>query len=147
MTPDRVGAPVSRVAAAAAVVTVMSLSACSENDRTFTPTPAVSAPPPAVAGAGLATNVETDTACRLVDEATRSQLDNQLTPDGDGATVEAITRNAAKSNIESIKLAGVQLQGRYENWLRADGSAAAEQELLDAARRLVAACTDAGVGP
>lgn len=133
----------------AAALLTAALSACSNTEPdTTTPAPATSsATPPAAAaaGAGPSTNVETDTACRLVVEATRDEL-AQL---DDRATIEAIVLAATKSNIESIKLAGVQMDGRYSAWSRAEAGdgdyATAVDELAAAAGRLKAACVDAGV--
>ena len=133
----------------AAAVLLAATSACSSND----PEPPAAAPAPVVTTSSAAptptvsTNVETDTACKLVEEATRSEWDDQL---DDRATIEAIILNAAKSNVEAIKLAGVQMDGRYSAWSRAEAGggdyAAAVDDLTDAAGRLKAACVDAGVG-
>jgi hypothetical protein len=131
-----------------AAVVMFSTSACSGDDQAE-PAPAITsaaAPPSAAAGAGPSTNVATDTACRLVDEATRGEFADGLE---DRATIEAIVLAATKSNIESIKLAGVQMDGRYSAWSRAENGdgdyGTAVDELADAAGRLKTACVDAGV--
>lgn len=66
----------------------------------------------------------------------------------DEQAVRSIIENAGKSNIESVKLAGAQLDGRYSAWLRtgAGGEAAqAQDDLLDAVGRVRSACIGAGV--
>ena len=108
-----------RTLAAATIAALLPLTACSPDD----PAPPAAKPAPAVTSSAAprpSTNVETDTACKLVDEAMRSQVGGGL---DDRATIEAIVLNATKSNIDRVKLAGVQMDGRYSAWSRAGGDA------------------------
>jgi hypothetical protein len=133
-----------RILAVAITLVTLSVSACGHDDD---PQPAAptSLPPVTSAAPALTADFASETACKFVAVATKSNTSEPLFEPG---RVDGITAAAAQSKIPDIKEAGQILAEKYTLAVAQDGTdkeESANESLLAAAVRLDTACDNAGL--
>lgn len=132
---------------AVAVTTLAAITACSTGKPAAAPPAATTPAVPTTAAAApsvASSDYQSELACRLLDEGTRSEFSDPL----DEETVVAIANAASASSNKGIQFAGEILAERH---VRAFAAAGTDDEkstaamVDDAAAKLKSACSDAGL--